>query len=177
MVVGIEPYLTFFFQYQILNHYAAIPDLYCLPVKMDELPPLESFFDTVFCMGVLYHHRSPHDALARIRAMLRSGGELVLETLVVPGEQEIALCPRERYGKMGNVYFIPTIRCLANWLRRVGFRNPRCIDVTPTTLMEQRRTDWVGTESLADFLDPGNRLLTVEGYPAPVRAIFIAQNR
>ena len=177
MVLGIEPYLTFYFQYRLLDRYAALPDLYCLPVKLDELPLLEGFFDTIFCMGVLYHHRAPHDGLARIRAMLRSGGELVLETLIMPGEEEVALSPRDRYGKMNNVYFIPTVPCLMNWLRRSGFRTLRCIDVTPTTLMEQRRTEWVDTESLADFLDPRNRCRTVEGYPAPVRAILLASNR
>ncbi|NLC71378.1 MAG: tRNA 5-methoxyuridine(34)/uridine 5-oxyacetic acid(34) synthase CmoB [Desulfuromonadaceae bacterium] len=177
MILGLEPYLTFFFQHCLLNRYAALSDHYCLPVKLDELPLLEGFFDTIFCMGVLYHHRSPHDGLSRIRAMLRSDGELVLETLIMPGQEEIALSPRDRYGKMSNVYFIPTVPCLKNWLRHAGFRSLRCIDITPTTLMEQRRTDWVDTESLDDFLDPRDRLRTVEGYPAPVRAILLANKR
>ncbi|MBN1140966.1 MAG: tRNA 5-methoxyuridine(34)/uridine 5-oxyacetic acid(34) synthase CmoB [Deltaproteobacteria bacterium] len=177
MVLGIEPYLTFYFQFRLLNRFAAVPNLYCLPVKLDELPPLTGYFDTVFCMGVLYHHRSPHDALARIRELLRPGGELVLETLILPGDGEIALSPRDRYGKMNNVYFLPTVPCLMNWLRRAGFRRLHCLSVAPTTLLEQRKTVWIDTESLEEFLDPGDRSRTVEGYPAPVRAILLAENR
>jgi tRNA (mo5U34)-methyltransferase len=49
------------------------------------------------------------------------------------------------------------------------------VDVTPTTSAEQRKTDWIQTESLKDFLDPDNPSKTVEGYPAPVRAVFLAR--
>jgi tRNA (mo5U34)-methyltransferase len=174
MVLGIEPYLTFFFQYLVLARYAALPNLYCLPVKLEELPVPAGFFDTIFCMGVLYHQRSPHDGLGRIRDLLRPGGELVLETLILAGEEETALSPRQRYAKMNNVYFIPTLPCLNNWLERAGFHDIRCIDVTPTTAREQRRTAWVDTESLENFLAPGDPSRTVEGYPAPVRALVLA---
>ena len=33
------------------------------------------------------------------------------------------------------------------------------------------------TESLADFLDPNNPKLTIEGYQAPTRAVFIAHKK
>ncbi len=48
-------------------------------------------------------------------------------------------------------------------------------DVCVTTTEEQRRTEWMVTESLADFLDPNDRSKTVEGYPAPQRAVLIAR--
>lgn len=177
MILGVEPYLTFYFQYRLLHRYAGLGNLYGLPVKLGELPLIRRYFDTVFFMGVLYHHRAPHDALSRIREMLRPGGELVLETLVIENEEDVALSPRERYGKMNNVFFIPSVSCLLNWLFRCGFTNVRCIDVSPTTSREQRKTDWIRTESLEDFLDPDNPTRTVEGYPAPVRAIIIANNK
>ncbi|HBY85223.1 MAG TPA: tRNA 5-methoxyuridine(34)/uridine 5-oxyacetic acid(34) synthase CmoB, partial [Colwellia sp.] len=41
-------------------------------------------------------------------------------------------------------------------------------------LDEQRKTEWIDTESLQDFLDPNDSSKTIEGYPAPKRAIFIA---
>ncbi|MDF4192049.1 DUF1698 domain-containing protein, partial [Ligilactobacillus salivarius] len=44
-----------------------------------------------------------------------------------------------------------------------------------TTTEEQRRTEWMVTESLADFLDPHDPGKTVEGYPAPKRALLIAR--
>ena len=60
------------------------------------------------------------------------------------------------------------------WLRRCGFVDARVVDVSTTTTAEQRRTDWMRFESLAESLDPENPQLTVEGYPAPRRAVFVA---
>ena len=54
---------------------------------------------------------------------------------------------------MKNVYFIPSVAALINWLEKVGFTNVRCVDVATTTLEEQRKTDWLENESLIDFLD------------------------
>ncbi len=177
MILGVEPYLTFYFQFLLLSRYAALDNIYALPAKLGDLPPLRNYFDTVFFMGVLYHHRSPHDALSQIRDMLRPGGELVLETLVIENREDVALSPRDRYGKMNNVFFIPSVPCLENWLFRCGFTNIRCIDVSPTTSHEQRKTGWIQTESLDDFLDPNDPARTVEGYPAPVRAIVLAESK
>ncbi|PLX94868.1 MAG: tRNA 5-methoxyuridine(34)/uridine 5-oxyacetic acid(34) synthase CmoB [Desulfuromonas sp.] len=175
LLLGVEPYLTFYFQHLLLQHFAAIPNLFCLPVTFEELPPLENYFDTVFSMGVLYHRRSPLDTLVEMQRYLRRGGELVLETLVIEGEEDLCLCPQKRYAKMNNVFFLPTAPCLSNWLQRSGFTKVRCIDVTRTTSDEQRETEWIQTESLEDFLDPVDRSRTVEGYPAPQRAIFVAE--
>ena len=177
MILGVEPYLTFYFQFLLLSRYANLDNFYVLPAKLGELPLLRKYFDTVFFMGVLYHHRAPHDALSQMRDMLRPGGELVLETLVIENREDVALSPRDRYGKMSNVFFIPSVPCLENWLFRCGFTNIRCIDVSPTTSREQRKTEWIQTESLDDFLDPEDPTRTVEGYPAPVRAIFLADSR
>lgn len=175
IALGVEPYLTFYFQYLLLQHYARLPEVFALPTTFEELPLLEGYFDTVFSMGVLYHRRSPIDTLASMGQVLRKGGQLVLETLVLAGDEDLALCPEKRYAKMTNVYFLPTVRCLANWLRRSGFTDVRCVDVTRTTSAEQRQTEWIQTESLADFLDPADFSRTIEGYPAPVRAILVAE--
>jgi tRNA (mo5U34)-methyltransferase len=177
IALGIEPYLTFYFQYLVLQRYARVPRIYSLPARFEEIPALHRYFDTIFCMGMLYHRRSPIDTLSEIRQNLRRGGELILETLVIAGEGDLALIPRERYAKMNNVYFLPTVSALSHWLERAGFDGVRCIDLTPTTSAEQRRTDWVQTESLADFLDPDDPGKTVEGYPAPLRAIILAYAR
>lgn len=177
LLLGVEPYLTFYFQHLLLQHFAQLPNLYCLPVKFEELPEFKGYFDTVFSMGVLYHRRSPLDTLVEMCRCLRPGGELVLETLIIEGEDDLCLCPQKRYAKMNNVYFLPTVSCLSNWLKRTGFTNVRCIDVTRTTSAEQRETEWMQTESLRDFLDPADPSRTLEGYPAPLRAIFTAEAR
>lgn len=177
MVLGLEPYLTYYFQFLLLQNYIQAKNLYAIPVKFEQIPPLTGYFDTVFSMGVLYHQRSPLESLLAMAQVLRPGGELVLETLVLEGQQELALCPKERYAKMNNVYFIPTVAVLQAWLQKAGFGQIRCLDLSPTTPAEQRNTPWVKTESLSDFLDPTHPGLTVEGYPAPVRAMLVATKR
>ena len=137
------------------------------------MQPLAAF-DTVFSMGVLYHRKSPLDHLSQLRAQLVNGGELVLETLVVDGDENTVLVPMDRYAKMKNVYFIPSVAALIHWLQKTGFKNVHCVDVAVTSLEEQRKTDWLENESLIDFLDPNDHSKTIEGYPAPKRAVILA---
>lgn len=177
MVLGIEPYLRFYFQYKILQHYIQADNLFCIPAKLEEMPDFSHYFDTIFCMGILYHRKSPVESLDAISQYMKKGGELVLETLIIEGEDDVCLFPKDRYSKMRNVFFIPTLSCLSSWLNRSGFENVRCIDVSPTTSAEQRKTKWIQTESLEDFIDPDAPSKTVEGYPAPVRAVMIANAR
>ena len=125
-------------------------------------------------MGVLYHRKSPLDHISQLRAQLVNGGELVLETLVVDGDENTVLVPMDRYAKMKNVYFIPSVAALIHWLQKTGFKNVRCVDVAVTSLEEQRKTDWLENESLIDFLDPADHSKTIEGYPAPKRAVILA---
>ena len=175
LLLGLEPYATFYYQFQLLAALAQPHNMQTLPLKFEELPLMAGFFDTIFHMGVLYHVRSPLETLKDLRRTLRRGGQLVLETLVIPGEDDVALTPRDRYAKMNNVFFLPTVKCLECWLERTGFTNIRCIDVTKTTEAEQRKTAWIQTESLADFLHPQDSNLTIEGYPGPRRALMLAE--
>jgi tRNA (mo5U34)-methyltransferase len=174
LVVGIEPYFSYYAQFLTLVKYLAPAPVYCLPLKLEDLPEMNRWFDSIFCMGILYHRRSPLDTLGRLRAMLAPGGQLILETLIIEDCRETALCPRDRYARMRNVYFIPTVACLENWLIRSGFSDVRCVDIARTTRKEQRKTDWIDSDSLDTFLDADNARLTVEGYPAPVRAVVLA---
>jgi tRNA (mo5U34)-methyltransferase len=174
LLLGIEPYKAYYYQFQALQYYLRLPGTYCLPLGLEDLPDAGAWFDTVFCMGILYHRRSPLDTLNRLRQMLTTDGQLILETLIIPGDGETALCPRSRYARMRNVFFIPTVECLRTWLERSGFYRVRCVDITPTTLAEQRKTPWIDSDSLETFLDPRDKNRTVEGYPAPVRAVMIA---
>lgn len=105
---------------------------------------------------------------------LRPGGELILETLIVEGNGETVFMPPGRYAKMRNVWFLPSVAAMTLWLHRCGFTEISCVNVTPTSLGEQRSTEWMQWESLADFLDPDDGERTIEGHPAPLRAIFTA---
>ncbi len=174
MVLGLEPQHSFYYQYRAVQKFLHLDNVFCLPAGFQELPDMVNCFDTVFCMGILYHRKSPLDMLKRIHDMMRAGGQLIVENLVLQSEKGLCLFPETRYAKMRNVFFIPDIGCMASWLRRSGFSDVRCADVSKTTETEQRKTPWIQTETLVDFLDPADRDKTVEGYPAPVRAVFTA---
>ena len=175
LVVGLDPYLLYVAQFQAVRHFvgAEVP-AYVLPLGIEALPADLAAFDTVFSMGVLYHRRSPMDHLLTLRDSLRPDGELVLETLIIEGDAGQVLVPEGRYAQMRNVWFIPTVSTLLGWLRKCGFKQVKLLDVTPTTVQEQRSTDWMTYKSLPDFLDPSDFGRTVEGYPAPQRAIITA---
>ncbi len=173
-VIGIDPGLLFLCQFLSVKGYLGEVPVDLLPVRMEDLPAKLEAFDTTFSMGVLYHRRSPLDHLLELRDTLRPGGELVLETLVVDGPEGMTLMPEDRYGRMRNVWFLPSCDTLLRWLARTGFVNARVVDVTDTTTEEQRATDWMRFQSLADFLDPEDATRTVEGYPGPKRATLIA---
>ena len=126
-------------------------------------------------MGVLYHRRSPIDHLLELKGTLRKGGELVLETIVTDGDLGYSLVPEDRYSMMRNVWYIPSIPTLELWLRRAGFSDVRCVESNVTTTEEQRATEWMNFQSLKDFLHPDDPSKTIEGYPAPRRATFVAR--
>ncbi|WP_315311432.1 tRNA 5-methoxyuridine(34)/uridine 5-oxyacetic acid(34) synthase CmoB [Pantoea vagans] len=174
LVVGIDPMQLFLVQFEAVRK--LLNDdrrAHMLPLGIEQLPALQAF-DTVFSMGVLYHRRSPLDHLLQLKNQLVSGGELVLETLVIEGDVNQLLVPGERYAQMRNVFFIPSAEALKSWLEKSGFVDVRIVDFALTTTEEQRRTDWMTSESLAEFLDPDDPSKTVEGYPAPLRAVLVA---
>lgn len=172
LAIGIEPALLYLAQFAAAKRYVPDEPVHIAPCTLEDLPVGGARFDTVFSMGVLYHRREPQSHLAELKAALRPGGELVLETLVVKGGE--ALRPSGRYAQMRNVFAIPSPPTLAQWLTDAGLADVRIVDVTPTRVTEQRSTDWMRFQSLADFLDPQDPARTVEGHPAPLRAILVA---
>lgn len=174
LVVGIDPTLLSVMQFHVVQRYLVGKNHYVLPLGIEDVPADLACFDTVFSMGVLYHRRSPLDHLMELRGCLQPGGELVLETLIVEGEEGTAFMPEGRYAKMRNVWFLPSTTTMLLWLRRCGFKDVACVDISRTSVKEQRRTEWMKFESLADFLDPKDHTKTIEGHPAPLRAIFTA---
>lgn len=177
-VVGIDPSPRFHIQFQLVRKLMGQADgnkVFHLPVGIEDVPPELDYFDTVFSMGVLYHRRSPIDHLYQLKEALRPGGELVLETLVVDGDAQQVLVPTDRYAMMNNVWYLPSPDALVLWLEKCGFVNVRVVDISVTSLEEQRSTEWMSYQSLKDFLDPQDPTKTVEGYPAPKRAVVLAE--
>jgi len=177
-VIIIDPSCLFYHQFMAIRHFIGDFDdfrTHYIPVPLEALPTQSQLFDTVFSMGVLYHRASPFEHLQQLKGQLVKGGELVLETLVVDGDATTVLVPSERYAQMNNVYFLPSIAALTLWLKKAGFTEVRCVDVAVTCFEEQRQTDWMTYHSLQDFLDPNDVSKTIEGYPAPKRATFIAK--
>ena len=177
LVLGVDPSLLFACQFAAINRYAGRKDVHFAPLGMEALPQDTAWFDTVFSMGVLYHRRSPMDYLRELAGQLRRGGELVLETLVIEGDEQQVLVPEGRYARMRNVWFIPSSKALMLWLERNGFCDVRIVDECATTTEEQRTTDWMQYESLAECLDPDDHTRTVEGHPGPKRAVLIGTRR
>lgn len=176
LVIGIDPTLLFVMQHFACNYFSGPLPNHVLPLGIEDLPGGPAGLDTVFSMGVLYHRRDPLHHLGRIHGLLKSGGTLVLETLVLPQNRPgDLLVPEERYARMRNVWAIPGVQRLLQWVEAAGFSEGQVVDITPTTTLEQRATPWMTFESLEQALDPEDVSLTVEGLPAPVRAVVIAR--
>ena len=173
LVIGIDPALLYVMQFLAVCHFMQAEPVHVLPIRLHELPGDSNAFDTAFSMGVLYHQRSSAAHLLELKSSLRPGGELVLETLILPGTEAIVRRPEGRYARMRNVWILPTLPKLESWLRESGFDNIRLIDVSQTRPEEQRTTEWMPFESLAEALDPADSTRSIEGWPAPRRAALI----
>ena len=173
-VIGVDPTLLYVMQFMAVNSFVQDPAVHVLPLRLEETPSANHAFDTTFSMGVLYHQRSPIDHLRHLRTTLRPGGQLVLETIFVPGEESYACTPKDRYARMRNVWLLPTIAELTTWMRRTGYRDIEIVDQSLTTTDEQRSTEWMTFESLREALDPDEPSKTIEGWPAPRRVVVTA---
>jgi tRNA (mo5U34)-methyltransferase len=173
LVLGVDPMSIFVAQFAAANKYLKLPSTFLLPLGFEALPEKMQAFDTVFCLGVFYHRKSPFDFLNSLKEYLRPGGELIFETLTIAGDKNTVLVPEDRYAKMRNIWFLPSELAMEHWLLKAGFTDVRLVDSSITTIHEQRATEWMTNESLADFLDPINPSFTVEGLPAPVRSTFV----
>ena len=173
-VIGVDPTLLFAMQFLAINVFVGDPAIFILPCRLEETPPAMHAFDTAFSMGVLYHQREPLRHLRELAETLRPGGQLVLETLFLPGDDTRAETPPGRYARMRNVWLLPTVPQLLRWLDETGYHDIEVVDTSLTTSDEQRSTEWMRFESLQEALDPANPELTVEGWPSPRRVVLTA---
>ena len=172
-LVGFDPSAIYYSQFQFIDHFVKSGIVYEL-LGVEHVEFYEHKFDVLFCLGVLYHRSDPVAMLKSLYKGLNKEGELILDTFMIDGEEEVCLTPKERYSKIPNIYFVPTVNALKNWCLRAGFNSVEVLDIKKTDLTEQRKTDWIDTQSLEDFLDPDDPTKTVEGYPAPKRVYIKA---
>ena len=160
-------------QYKLLRQFVPeIPLKYYLAGWQD-ISLLAGSFDLILCMGILYHHTDPLAILKTIQQSLAKGGQVILETQGIAGERDICLFPRGKYAGAKGMYFLPTVNCLKNWIRRANFNHFEVINIHKLSGKEQRATAWSQEKSLENYINPKNDDETIEGYPAPVRMIFL----
>ena len=175
-VLGIDPSLLFVLQHAAVASCAeeGTARNLVLPLRLEDLaqPTLapQTPFDVAFSMGVVYHRRDPQAHLSQLASLLTEDGLLVLETLVASS----AFVPEGRYARMRNVWCVPDVVTIDLWLTAAGFTPGAVVDITPTTPAEQRTTKWMPHQSLPDALDPNDPTRTIEGHPAPARAVILA---
>lgn len=172
-ITGFDPGVLFNLQFEFINKFIKSDIEYKL-LGVEHIPYYHKKFDTIFCLGVLYHRPDPVTMLKELKAGLNPNGEVILDTLIIKGDEEIALCPI-RYQKMKNVYFIPTLKALYNWIEKAKFKDVEYLGEKYTTLNEQRKTEWIDGESLESFLNE-EKTKTIEGYPPPLRVYLKLKN-
>ncbi|MEA1893559.1 MAG: tRNA 5-methoxyuridine(34)/uridine 5-oxyacetic acid(34) synthase CmoB [Campylobacterota bacterium] len=168
LLVGFDPSPLYKIQFDFVNHFVKSDIVYEL-LGVEHVEFYEEKFDTIFCLGVLYHRSDPVAMLKQLFRGLDKEGEVILDTFYIDGEDEVCLCPKSSYSKIPNIYFVPTIPALRNWCLRAGFHSFELLETSTTDASEQRKTSWIEGQSLEDFLDENDNSKTVEGYPAPKR--------
>ena len=170
-LIGFDPGVISYLQFEFIDRFIDSGIRYEL-LGVEHLPEYGEKFDTLFCLGVLYHRSDPIKTLKELKGALNSGGELFLDTMYIEGGKDLVLSPKNAYSKIPNIYFVPTVSALMNWCERANFKDVEILATKPTGSDEQRKTEWILGQSLGDFLDPADPGLTIEGYPAP-RRIYV----
>ena len=168
-VVGLEAHLPYVMQAALLQWFTQVPNT-VVPKRFVNYDNRQTF-DIVVSMGVLYHQRNAKRHLLDLERACSYGGTLILETLVA--EQDFI--PEHTYAGMRNVWSISSIDTIQTQLMNLGFREINLLDCSTTSPIEQRKTEWMPYRSLSDSLREDLPTETIEGYPAPKRALFYAR--
>ncbi|MXW54547.1 MAG: tRNA 5-methoxyuridine(34)/uridine 5-oxyacetic acid(34) synthase CmoB [Gammaproteobacteria bacterium] len=168
-VTGLDSSMLPVMQAALINHFAKLPNI-VLPVRFG-VDDWALKYDVAFSMGVVYHQRNHRAHIAGLYESLHKGGLAVLETIVA----DSPIYPKDRYAGMRNVWCIPSLESISDAMTAEGFSSVRVADVTVTTSSEQRTTQFMPFRSLANVLSPTDPKLTIEGYPAPKRAVILAE--
>ncbi len=177
LVLGIDPVAIYKAQFDYINHFVRAPQLSVELLGAEHIQYIRDFFDGIFYMGILYHHRDPISHLISIREALKPGGWALIETIGIPGEDSYSLTPKERYANMPNIWFVPTLNCLIDWLEKCKFTDIEIISTDWNKEAEQRVSKDGPSQSYEHFLNPENNQQTIEGYPAPERFALLVRRK
>lgn len=167
-LIGFEPHLQFYLQYSLIRRFIDSDILNLYPLGWKDLEYFEKTFDVILCMGILYHHPSPIDLLKTLSNSLKKGGEIILETMTINMEGSFALFPSKRYMGASGMWFIPTLECLLNWIKRSGFNQVEVFEHHLLDENEQISTPLSPFTSL-NFQRHKKENKTIEGYLPPYR--------
>lgn len=177
VVLGIDPVIPFENQFKFIQNFTQAPNLFFKLWGVEHLKLMPNSFDIIFSMGILYHHRHPLEQLMDCRESLKPGGTLILETIGIDSEEAISLTPSGSYAHMPNVWFVPSLPCLLNWLERCKFIDIEVVSTQWGETNEQRSSEYAPSASFESYLDPNDSSKTIEGYPAPKRYCIKARRK
>lgn len=168
-VLGLDSSILFVMQAAFVNWFAKSQNV-VLPQRFGQ-DSMHGRFDIVLSMGVIYHQRDQQAHVNELAKVCESGGEVVLESIISDED----LVPCDRYAGMKNIWCVPSITSLQRMLERANFLGVRVVDISTTTVNEQRTTQHMPFQSLVNVLNPNDPSRTIEGYAAPKRAVLIAR--
>ena len=126
LVIGIDPAFKFKLQFEYLQKFSQEENLKFEPIGFQKLNLFAKVFDIIFCMGILYHHKNPIGVLENCWEALKPKGQIVIESLGIPGHEPVSFFPQRRYANIRGVWFIPTETCLSYWLKRSRYSQIEC---------------------------------------------------
>lgn len=169
-ISGIDPIAIFFLQFYFIHKLTNISHCTFRLLGVQDVLQLNTKYDLILCLGVLYHRKEPLQTLKQLKSILAPNGILLLETLILQDKAATCLCPYPTYAKMPNVFYIFSPQALQNLSLHAGFKSCEILSYSYTDNTEQRSTDFIDKKSLGDYLTPTQ---TIEGYPPACRGIFV----
>ena len=94
LILGIDPVVHCLLQFKLFQHYASLPNTFFELLGVEHINHFKNFFDEIFYMGIIYHHKNPIQQLIEIREALRPNGRIIFENNRYSRRKSICSFPR-----------------------------------------------------------------------------------